>query len=507
MDVGLFPSAASRRRAWQWLTGPHAIVAVFAAVTAIELLHHEMWLDELNPWVIARDARSLHDLVYNMRFEPHPRLWYVCLYLLTRMTRDPIAMQVLHGAIACASVALLAYRSPFRPREVWLLAFGYYLVFEYAAISRGYALGILLALTVCALASASRPRVVIIASLLALLANASAFGLILACALAVAVVPLTRVCERRAVALACAILTIGIGLSVWALKPSPENVFGHERHTTLSTTELDRVGSLLGTAYVPLPNFTSVSPWNSSLLITGGRRIPRVGHFTALATGSLFFVLALVHLRRRPALIAAFASGTVMMLALMYVEYSGGYRHHGHLFVLLVLVLWLGAIRVGAGLPRRAPLWFTAVLIAQAVAGVYFVSLDYARPFSASRDLARFFANSPVEIPIVVAQPNFLSYAGPPLSGYLQRKVYYAMPGGVVRGSYLWYDEVHGRGAPDATIVSEIAQFAKDLATDVYVVVSHWDAPALGPRLTDLPQNLIEGDERTTAVYLFKRPG
>ena len=31
-----------------------------------------MWLDELNPWVIARDAHSLRDLFYNMRFEPHP---------------------------------------------------------------------------------------------------------------------------------------------------------------------------------------------------------------------------------------------------------------------------------------------------------------------------------------------------------------------------------------------------------------------------------------------------
>jgi hypothetical protein len=506
MDPGLLRSVGARRGVWQWLTGPHAIVAVFAAVTAIELLHHEMWLDELNPWDIARDARSFHDLVYNMRFEPHPRLWYVCLYALTRITRNPVAMQMLHGAIATASVALLAYRSPFRPREVWFLAFGYYLVFEYSAISRGYALGILLALASCALASALRPRIVVIAALLALLANASAFGLILALSLAVAIAPLFRACERRHVAMGCAILLIGIGLSMWTLTPSPESVYGRDRHTSWSAAQLDRVGSLLGTAYVPLPNFSSASPWNSSLLITGGRRIPRVGHFTALAIGSMLFVLALVHLRRRPALIAAFVAGSGLMLGLMYVEYSGGYRHHGHLFVLLVLVLWLATIRVGAGPSRLAPYWFTAVLAMHAAAGVYFVTLDYLRPFSASKDLARFFADQPAQVPIVVAQPAFLSYAGPPLSGYLQRKVYYAMPGGVVRGSYLWYDEVHGRGAPDSAIVNEIARFAKDLGTDVYVVVNHWDAPALGTRVTDLPQNLIEGDERTTAVYLFKRP-
>src|SRR5262245_59603931 len=51
----------------------HVVVALFATIAAVELAHHEMWLDELNPWDIARDARSLGELFYNARFEPHPR--------------------------------------------------------------------------------------------------------------------------------------------------------------------------------------------------------------------------------------------------------------------------------------------------------------------------------------------------------------------------------------------------------------------------------------------------
>src|SRR6185503_4386542 len=185
-----------------------------------------MWLDELNPWDIARDAHSLRDLFYNMRFEPHPRLWYLCLFALTRFTRNPAAMQALHGAIGTASVALLAYCSPFRRRDVWLLAFGYYIVFEFCAISRGYALGILFTLAACAAAAAPRPRIVVIAALLALLANTSLFGLILAGSLAVALLPLWRGRRLRELAPAGMVIIAGIALSLWALAPSPESRFG-----------------------------------------------------------------------------------------------------------------------------------------------------------------------------------------------------------------------------------------------------------------------------------------
>ena len=43
------------------------------------------------------------------------------------------------------------------PPRRWLLAFGYYIVFEFCAISRGYALGILFALAACAAARRAPP--------------------------------------------------------------------------------------------------------------------------------------------------------------------------------------------------------------------------------------------------------------------------------------------------------------------------------------------------------------
>jgi len=487
----------------QLLTSPHTLVILFAAVAATELAHHEMWLDELNPWDIARDAHSLRDLFYNMRFEPHPRLWYLCLFVLTRYTHNPAAMQLLHGVIGTASVALLAYCSPFRRRDAWLLAFGYYIVFEFCAISRGYSLGVLLALAACAAAAAPRPRLVLIAALLALVANTSLFGLIVASSLVIALLPQGRGRRLAELASAGAIVIAGVALSLWALMPSPESRFGRAWYLEPSPLRFDYVGGLLGSAYLPLPDFTSASPWNSSLLVDGGRYIPYVGHLTGAIVGGLILLLAIVHLRRQPSLVAALAAGTGAILALIYVEYSAGYRHHGHVFLLLLLMVWLHASRPGTS--RGMPRWFTAVVATQVVAGLFFVGLDFERPFSASKDLAVFFQHEPELIPIVVAQPHFLSYVGPPLSGYLGHRIYYAVSGGVVRGSYLWYDNVRAKGASEDEIVTEISHFSRDLASDVFVVASHWESRRLGDRVAVFPRNTIEGDERGTTVYRFKK--
>jgi hypothetical protein len=232
--------------------------------------------------------------------------------------------------------------------------------------------------------------------------------------------------------------------------------------------------------------------------------IPYAGHFTGAIVGLLILLLAIVHLRRHLSLVAALTAGTGAILALIYVEYSAGYRHHGHLFLLLLLMLWLHAS--GAETDRGTPPWFTAVVATHVAAGLFFVGLDFERPFSASKDLAQFFQHEPDRIPIVVAQPDFLSYAGPPLSAYLGHRIYYAVSGGVVRGSYLWYDDARARGAGEDEIVTEISQFARNLATDVFVVTSHWNSRRLGDRIAEFPPATIEGDERQTAVYRFKKP-
>jgi len=139
------------------------------------------------------------------------------------------------------------------------------------------------------------------------------------------------------------------------------------------------------------------------------------------------------------------------------------------------------------------------------VAGGYLVLDEVRRPFSASTAVADYLNHLQPRLPVLIAQPNLLSYEGPPLSAYLDQRLLYATRFGVVRGSYLEYDQAHARDASEGEIDASIEAFAREEQSDVYVVVSHWHPGLLGTPLYVFPQSTIEGDEGNTAVYRFDR--
>lgn len=100
------------------------LTAAFAAVALFTALRHEMWRDELQAWLIASESRTLAELVWNMRYDGHPPLWYLLLYAASRLTADPLAMKLLHVSVATASVLLVARRAPFTRLQKSLFAFG-----------------------------------------------------------------------------------------------------------------------------------------------------------------------------------------------------------------------------------------------------------------------------------------------------------------------------------------------------------------------------------------------
>jgi len=87
-------------------------------------------------------------------------------------------MQLLHVLIATAFVFLLARHGPFSRLQTILFAVGYFPLFEYALVSRGYGLGVLLAFAFCAAFEARYRRPVLLGGLLFLLANTTVYGLI-----------------------------------------------------------------------------------------------------------------------------------------------------------------------------------------------------------------------------------------------------------------------------------------------------------------------------------------
>jgi hypothetical protein len=56
------------------------VTAGFFVIALLGILSHEMWRDEHQAWLVARDANSLSQLLDNMNYEGNPALWHFFLY-------------------------------------------------------------------------------------------------------------------------------------------------------------------------------------------------------------------------------------------------------------------------------------------------------------------------------------------------------------------------------------------------------------------------------------------
>src|SRR5262249_36777081 len=135
---------------------------------------------ELQAWLIARDSTSLMDVFRNSRYEGHPALWYVLLFLLTRMTQSATIMQATHLLIACSLVYVFVAYAPFNRLPKFLFAFGYFPLYEYSVLSRNYSIGVLLLFLACAQWRDRYTHPLWLATILALAANTSVHALIIA---------------------------------------------------------------------------------------------------------------------------------------------------------------------------------------------------------------------------------------------------------------------------------------------------------------------------------------
>lgn len=349
-----------------WFKG--GLLVLYALVVALTMSRHEMWRDEIQAWLIARDSHGIADLVWNRRYEGHPLLWHLILLPVSALGRDPRLMQVAAWVISVAAMAVLILRGPFRRSELLLLPFGYYLLFEYGVKSRGYMLGCLLLFAFCALFGRNRRGTLPLAVALALLAQVHVLFLIVAIG-AVAFVALDRLSSREPATAAdiCALVIVGLGVAGAALSMVPPADSG------------------FATEWFFAPNWKRSATTFRAL---GGMIVPTILPLNraAAVVAALLCAVMLMRWRRSPAATLFLAISTGGILAFLYVKYPGHVWHHGLFFVILLATVWLSRLR-GSGdlLPRGL---FVLVLLVQASIGLRAAAIDLAGTYSNGKSVA-----------------------------------------------------------------------------------------------------------------------
>jgi len=372
-------------------------LVVFSALLVAGILRHDMWFDELQAWNIARSSRSLVDVVTQLRYEGHPILWYLPLYLLTRFTGDPRAMQALELTIAIASVAMVLFRSPYARWLRITLCATYFLAFEYTVMSRSYGLGLLCFLVALDLLARPTPRWRAGTVALVLLSWTSLFGAALAGAVAVSLyvgsdaVPRVRwsrvdTPSRR---LAAWVVVSCAAVAVSCIPPSDlasaGPAFGGD--AVYLSGPLGRVlegASFVWRGLAPV-QFDGV--WNTNVLNGSGARV-----LVAVALGFVLAVLIARGLAPTPLAVRMWVIGLgALAVFFVVVVQPTESRYTGYVALVLLGATWFAAARDASWLaevgsiPRVA---LAIVLVAQLAATVGALHFEGHR-FAPNETLAR----------------------------------------------------------------------------------------------------------------------
>lgn len=121
------------------------MLLAFASTLFFFLFNHAMYFDEVQAWQIARHSKGVFDLASHLRYEGHPMLWYLFLYLPSHLSKHLIWMQIVNYCIAIGTAAVIAFERRIalwvRPAILFSGAFFFYM----GTVSRSYMLaGILL---------------------------------------------------------------------------------------------------------------------------------------------------------------------------------------------------------------------------------------------------------------------------------------------------------------------------------------------------------------------------
>ena len=467
---------------------------LFLAVGAFTASHHEMWRDEIQAWLLARDSTSIFNLFANLKYEGHPGLWHLCLMPLSRISDSPVLMQMFHLLITGVTVYLFVRYAPFNWLQKLLFCFGYFVIYEYAIVARNYALGLLLITVFCVLFKERYKRFIWVGCVLFLLAHTSVHALIVTIGIGIALCceyvfggrflrPLNQelkaIENKRSIWIGFILIGIGIMTSVLQLNPPPDTGFAVAWNFNYDAKRVNDIVKLISRAYLPITR-PVLGFWGSNILTT-------YPFFQAIQVPLCYFLMLLSVLLffKRPTALLTYFISTFGLLTFFYVKYHGSIRHHGFLFLTFLMCFWIyrdapavnfskteqqnvGAI-VDRVLNVAGTVILTLLLICHAVGGVIAVRMEHRHVFSYGKLTAEYIRSQGMQgLPMVGNKDSAVST----VVGYLRepRQIYYPRSGRF--GSFIRWDEARTHSISKRRVVEAAKTLSNEKSQDVLIILN-----------------------------------
>jgi hypothetical protein len=490
----------------------------YIAVEITGIFFHPMWRDEIHFWSISGASTSLSDLLHRKAWDGHPDLWYILVYAVRNLSDHPLSMQLLHSGIAILTVFLILKYAPFSRVQRGMLVFGYFYLFEYAIISRNYAIGILL-ITLLLILHRHRPRFLYLyALILFFLAQSNVFSLILCIAFLLTwvfefifSVSFRTVLLKQKTALMISLILViaGIFYSLHTVMPPVSGDYPGATHFSLSQLtlrELIRSIATVWKAWVPVP-VLNLQFWNTNLVRSEG--VQAILALTLMFSAGVFFI-------RRPVVFFLFIAGLTGIIAFIFIIFFGYLRHHGHLFILLIICIWLSSYyreseaklrfsfleKFHGWLKRNADPLFSILLFVQILAGIYAFTIQLIIPFSAGKETAQYIRNQKLDRFLITGDQDI---ALETVSSYLNIKAF-CFSSNAFR-AYLDYDPTQRRYPGESAVLIMADSLMKKNGDTILLVMNYAlkNAPGLNlKKIASFEKSIVSNE--TYHLYLLS-PG
>jgi len=467
----------------------------FLLLGLVRIWFHEPWRDECGVWLSGHNCATLSELFHYLKYDGHPYFWAVLAWGIAQWSTQFFALQVVHVMLASTAIFFLLRYAPWPRWEVILCALGYFTFYEYSIICRAYVLALLGAVLVASAWQNRGGRPLLGGIGILLLTQSSVFGVIITLALIPTL--LWNAWRRyregllsREWCLGWGVpLVLGIAFSMATMFPPPDADTALPWVFRLDASRLKYVSSICWWALFPLPDISTKFPWNTN--IADG-----FGTTTTAVLGVLALLGMLWALRRDPGLCAFLFMATSAIILFSYLKYPGSIRHHGHVFIVLLMSLWMLSLHPANG--QGTQVFFRRiVLVVQMTAGIWLSTLDWLRPFTANRQAAEWIAERGFEDHLLVGS------GAHPVSGismYLGRQIYYLNRERF--GTFIIRNN-HRREFPKPAELFQVAADLGDKASRPVLLILNQEQPAqLGfHREASFTDSLI-ADER---FYVYTR--
>ena len=370
---------------------------LYVAIAAGAMLHHVPWGDEIHRWNIAKGSASYADVIYNSRFEGHPPTWYTIMWIISRFTHNFLYVQVVHLVIASATVFLLLFYSPLPLLSRLLIPFGYYFLFEFAVLTRNYAIGVLLVFCICGLLRQQfKYKAILYYALLLLLSNGHLFALLLAGSLHLYYLWWNYEQYKSTKGLAGHMVA---GLLV--LLPSLYFIFPPSGGALAVPFWLDRwnASNIITTiqspirSMIPVPAWWEAHWWNTEFLMQWQAHHTWLKYVTPFLAAAIVVLMVSLLWKSRKSLLLFGANLLATALVSIVVFPLGCARYAGLIFIGFLAAWWLYCYEYRTS--RWQQRLFNVLLVVQIVATAIALSSEWNKPFSNFNRVGGLIAKAP----------------------------------------------------------------------------------------------------------------